>query len=94
MVVNVVLVVANRGQHFYSARRRRKLRQEDNTPNPSCEACREYTDVTSPEATGVLSHMDRIIFLINYLDHSLQGDLADSYFSKFPKRQDGLLSYV
>lgn len=86
MVVNVVLVVANRGQHFYSARRKRKLRQEDNTPNPSCEACREYTDVTSPEATGVLSHMDRI-FLINYLDHSLKGDLADSYFSKFPKRQ-------
>lgn len=53
-VVNVVLVVANRGQHFYSARGERELRQEDNTPSPSCEACREHTNVTSPEAVGVL----------------------------------------
>lgn len=56
MVASVVLVVANRGQHSYSARGKRKLRQEDNAPSSSCEAFREYTKVPSPEA--VLSHKD------------------------------------
>lgn len=93
MVVNVVLVVANRGQHFCSARGKRKLRQEDNASSPSCEACREYTNATSPEAVGVLSQKDRIC-VTNYLDPFLQGEHVNSYFSKFPKRQDGLLSYI
>lgn len=93
MAVNVVLVVANRAQHFCSARGKRELREEDNVPSPSCEACREYTNITSPEDLGVLSHKDRI-FAINYLAHSLQWDLANSHCSEFTKRQDGLLSYV
>lgn len=84
MAVNVVLVVENRDQCFYSPRVKRKPRQEDNAPSPSCEVCREHTDVTSPEAVGVLAHKDRIFV----------GDLAKCYCSKFTKRKGGLLSCV
>lgn len=64
MVVDVLLVIANRGQPFYSARGKRKLRQEDNAPSPSFEAFSEYTNVTGPEAVGILSPKDRI-FIYN-----------------------------
>lgn len=79
-------MVANRGQHFYSAIWKGQMRPIH--ASPSCE-------IAGAKQMLPWSHKDRI-FVISDLAHSLQGDplTVNSCFAKFTKREDGLLSYV
>lgn len=81
-----ISVVANRGQHFYSAIWKGQMRPIH--ASPSCE-------IAGAIQMLPWSHKDRI-FVISYLAHSLQGDplTVNSYFAKFTKREDGFLSYA
>lgn len=87
-------MVANGGQHFYSAVWKGKLRQDSNSPKPILQGSKVlYKPYCCRTLVTQGDNTSNIFLCLFYYFQG--GPLAvNTYFTEFTKIKDGLLSYV